>query len=112
MCLASLFSVPGRWLAVAVAGSLFAAALSPALADSDRPPVILDTQTGIHDGKSGVILQNAPLTRQPMVPAQSTATLPDMAPQAQQPIVVAPYIELPGGSDRRAVYRQRPTSGQ
>jgi hypothetical protein len=57
-------------------------------------------------------LQNAPLARQPMVPAQPTATLPDMTPQAQQPIVVAPYIELPGGSDRRPVYRQRPTSGQ
>jgi len=91
---------------------LLAAAVSPALADTDRPPVVLDTQTGIHDGRSGVILQNAPLARQPIVPAQPTAALPDMTPQAQQPIVVAPYIELPGGSDRRAGYRQRPTSGQ
>lgn len=112
MHLASLFSASARWLAIAVAGSLLAAAATPALADSDRPPVVLDTQTGIHDGRSGLVLQNAPLARQPMVPAQSTATLQEMAPQAQQPIVVAPYIELPGGPDRRAVYRQRPSSGQ
>jgi hypothetical protein len=108
----SFFSAHLRELAIAVAGSLFLCLTGPARADSDRPPVVLDTQTGIHDGKSGVVLQNAPLARQPMVPAQPMATLTDMTPQAQQPIVVSPYIELPGGRDRRPVYRQRPPSGQ
>ena len=108
----SLWSAPLRGLAIAAAGFLLLCATDPARADSDRPPVILDTQSGIHDGKSGVVLQNAPLVRQPMVPAQPTATLTDMTPQAQQPIVVSPYIELPGARDRRPVYRQRSTSGQ
>jgi hypothetical protein len=111
MHLISFFSAPARSLAAA-AGLSIAVVASPVLADSDRAPVVLDTQTGIHDGRSGLVLQNAPLARQAMVPTQPTATLPEMAPQAQQPIVVAPYIELPGASDRRAVYRPRPAAGQ
>lgn len=105
----SLLSSLARVPAVAAAGLLLLAAAGSAHADSDRPPVVLDTQTGIHDGKSGMVLQNAPLVRQPMVPA---ATLTDVAPQGQPPIIVSPYIELPGGSDPRAVYRQRPAPGQ
>lgn len=61
--------------------------------------IVLDTQTGIHDGQSGVVLQNAPLSRAPMVPAQQLPTLeqPDAA-GGQPPIVVAPYIALPGAN--------------
>lgn len=103
--LSSLARVP----AGAAVGLLLLVAASLACAGSDRPPVVLDTQTGIHDGKSGIVLQNAPLVREPMVPA---ATLTDIAPRGQQPIIVAPYVELPGGANPRAVYRQRPASGQ
>lgn len=61
--------------------------------------VVLDTQTGIHDGRSGVVLQNAPLSPAPMVPAQQLPTLqPSDATDGQPPIVVAPYIALPGAN--------------
>lgn len=61
--------------------------------------VVLDTQTGIHDGRSGVVLQNAPLSRAPMVPAQQLPTLqPSDVTDGQPPIVVAPYIALPGAN--------------
>jgi hypothetical protein len=69
----------------------------PALAGSDRQPLILDTQAGIDDGQSGVVLQNAPLIREPMVPAQPAAALTEFAPQGQPPIIVSPYIALPSG---------------
>ena len=59
--------------------------------------VVLDTQTGIHDGKSGLVLQNAPLSRAPMVPAQQLPTLEQSdSTSGQPPIIVEPYIALPG----------------
>lgn len=103
------FSSLARVPAVAAVGLLLLVAASSTRADSDRPPVVLDTQTGIHDGKSGIVMQNAPLVREPMVPA---TTLTDVAPRGQPPIIVSPYVELPGGANPRAVYRQRPASGQ
>lgn len=87
----------------------------PAFAGSDRQPVILDTQTGIHDGRSGVVLQNAPLVSQPMVAAQPTASLQEFAPQQQPAVIVAPYVEVPGGAPAavaRPVLRPRLNSGQ
>nr|WP_245964903.1 hypothetical protein [Trinickia dinghuensis] len=61
--------------------------------------VELGTQTGIHDGKSGLVLQNAPLSRKPMVPAQQLPTLEQSdSASGQPPIVVAPYIALPGAN--------------
>jgi hypothetical protein len=61
--------------------------------------IVLDTQTGIHDGQSGIVLQNAPLSSAPMVPAQQLPTLdPQDASGGQPPIVVAPYIALPGAN--------------
>nr|WP_245982763.1 hypothetical protein [Trinickia fusca] len=69
---------------------------SPAFADSDRKPVILDTQTGINDGQSGIVMQNAPLSRKPIVAAQPPAA-PTQLEQSngQTPMIVAPYIKLP-----------------
>ena len=59
--------------------------------------IVLDTQTGIHDGQSGVVLQNAPLSRAPMVPAQQLPTLEQSdSASGQPPIIVEPYIALPG----------------
>ena len=59
--------------------------------------IVLDTHTGIHDGQSGVVLSNAPLSREPMVPAQQLPTLGQPgAGSGEPPIVVEPYIALPG----------------
>lgn len=56
-------------------------------------PLVLDTQTGIHSGVSGTVLQTAPLGAPGMVPM---ATLPDPPQQEQQPIVVSPYVQYGG----------------
>ncbi|WP_244846659.1 hypothetical protein [Caballeronia sp. SL2Y3] len=64
-----------------------------AFAKPGGEPLVLDTQTGIHSGVSGTVLQSAPLGAPGMVPM---ATLPGLPPQEQQPIVVSPYIEYGG----------------
>ncbi|QGZ61845.1 hypothetical protein [Paraburkholderia acidisoli] len=55
-------------------------------------PLILDSQRGISDGQPGVVLQNAPLGSQQMVPMQQ---LGGVAPPAE-PYVVAPYVDASG----------------
>ena len=94
----AFFPSPRSRVAVKAAVCLaFAGIASYAMADG--PPVVLDTQTGIHDGQSGLVLQNAPLSREPMVPMQQLAApaqLDSAATNDQPPIVVAPYIALPG----------------
>lgn len=61
-------------------------------------PLVLDTQTGIHSGGGGTVLQTGPLNGSGIVPARPMATLPEFPQQDQQTIVVSPYIELqPGG---------------
>jgi hypothetical protein len=60
-------------------------------------PLILDTQTGIHSGAGGTVLQTTPLNGSGLVPARPMATLPELPQQDQQTIVVSPYIELPQG---------------
>jgi hypothetical protein len=101
-----------------VAAWLLALASSePALADSNRQPVILDTQEGIRDGQSGVVLQNAPLLSEPMVPAESTAAVGEFATPAQPPIIVSPYIAVPGAPSMPSntsgtMRRARPASVQ
>ncbi|HEY4802752.1 MAG TPA: hypothetical protein VIH96_09045 [Paraburkholderia sp.] len=57
-------------------------------------PLILDTQMGISDGQPGQVLQNAPLSHEPMVQAVQPAGL---APDSSQPYIVAPYVEVPAG---------------
>ncbi|SAL03323.1 hypothetical protein AWB77_06761 [Caballeronia fortuita] len=56
-------------------------------------PLVLDTQTGIHSGVSGTVLQSGPLGGPGMVPM---ATLPGIQ-QADPPIVVSPYVEYSSG---------------
>jgi hypothetical protein len=85
-------------MVIGAAASCVFAAVSP-YAMADGPPVVLDTQTGIHDGQSGIVLQNAPLSRAPMVPAQQLPTPTELnATSGDQPLVVAPYIALPGAN--------------
>jgi hypothetical protein len=84
------------WLpAAAMACVLALAHVSAAWADG--PPLILDTQKGISDGQKGLVLQNAPLSHEPMVAAKGPAGLPADQSQSSQPYIVAPYIEVPGG---------------
>jgi hypothetical protein len=82
------------WLAAAVATGALALAHESAYADG--PPLILDTQRGIIDGKPGVVLQNAPLSREPMVAAPGLAAPGGQATDPSQPYVVAPYVSVPG----------------
>lgn len=58
-------------------------------------PLVLDTQMGISDGQPGMVLQNAPLSREPMVQAVQPAGL---APDSSQPYIVAPYVEVQSGA--------------
>jgi len=79
---------------LAVVGS---AVLAPARA-ADRQPLVLDTQRGISDGQSGIVLQNAPLSRAPMVGAQPAARPAELGSNASPPMIVAPYVQVPGAS--------------
>ncbi len=86
-------------------------------AAADGQPLVLDTQTGIHDGQSGIVLQNAPLSSAPMVPARQLPTLQQLdSASGQPPIVVSPYIALPGAGGTAPAtgtgYRMRPGSRQ
>jgi hypothetical protein len=83
------------WLAAAMAGAL---ALTHAVARADGPPLVLDTQTGIHDGRTGMVLQNAPLSHEPMVTARQPAG--GAADSSPPYIVVEPRINVPGGGTR------------
>ncbi|TPQ44136.1 MULTISPECIES: hypothetical protein [Cupriavidus] len=95
------------------ATALLLAAASSAIAapPSTSQPLILDTQGGIHDGKSGGTgLQTAPPSRRGAAGGQ-----PYMAPEASQPngaaqypIIVAPYIEVPGGGPNPPYPTPRP----
>ncbi|GAB7536117.1 hypothetical protein AB4851_21595 [Burkholderia sp. 22PA0099] len=61
----------------------------------ERPPVVLDTQTGIHDGRSGTVLQTAPLNPAPIVEPAQIRQPAELQQNNQVPVVVAPYIRLP-----------------
>nr|WP_259294982.1 hypothetical protein [Paraburkholderia sp. DHOC27] len=61
-------------------------------------PEILDTQHGISDGHKGTVLQTAPLSHQRIVEAQPIASPTELTPNSSTPIIVAPYIQLPGGN--------------
>jgi hypothetical protein len=68
-----------------------------AFAQAGGQPLILDTQTGIHSGAGGTVLQTGPLNGSGMVPARPLATLPEVPQQDQQTIIVSPYIDLQQG---------------
>jgi hypothetical protein len=67
-----------------------------ALAQAGGQPLVLDTQTGIHNGAGGTVLQTGPLNGSGIVPARPMATLPELPQQDQQTIIVSPYIDLQG----------------
>jgi hypothetical protein len=75
-----------------VASALLA---SSVCAQPGGEPLILDTQTGIHSGAGGTVLQTGPLTSHEMAQAPSLATLPGSQQQNQPIIEVTPYIGVP-----------------
>ncbi len=94
------------WRAAATA-MLLAVASSAAFAapPADSRPLVLDTQGGISDGKrGGTELQTAPLSSRGAAGSRP-ATTPDAS---QYPLVVAPYIEVPGGGSRPPYPPPRP----
>ena len=68
-----------------------------ALAQAGGQPLVLDTQTGIHSGAGGTVLQTGPLNGSGIVPARPMAELPELPQQDQQTIIVSPYIDLQQG---------------
>jgi hypothetical protein len=79
----------------ALLGACLCVALAhTAFAKPGGEPLVLDTETGIHSGTSGTVLQTAPLNSSGMVQMD---TLPQPPQQQQQPIVVSPYVEYPSG---------------
>ncbi len=95
------------WSPVAVLACMLA--LAPAAAWADGAPLILDTQKGISDGQRGLVLQNAPLSHEPIVTAKQPAGAATDPAQSSQPYIVAPYIEVPtGGGPRPSPPRPRP----
>lgn len=94
-----------------------------AFAQAGGQPLILDTQSGIHSGAGGTVLQTGPLNGPGMVPARPMATLPELPQQDQQTIIVSPYIDLQQGGQKYGSStasqapsnnwrRPRPTSSQ
>ncbi|SMF98116.1 hypothetical protein [Burkholderia singularis] len=82
-----------RLLRIALCGL----ATSPAFAGaSGSAPLILDTQSGIHDGRSGVVSRNVPLSSAPIVEPIRPAPMRALPSAATAPMVIIPYIEVPG----------------
>ncbi|SAK77178.1 hypothetical protein AWB79_04724 [Caballeronia hypogeia] len=79
-----------RFCVAIAAGACF---FQLAFAKPGGEPLVLDTQTGIHSGVSGTVLQSGPLGGPGMVPMDM---LPG-SPQQAEPIVVSPYVEYSGG---------------
>ncbi|CAB3771716.1 hypothetical protein LMG29542_06693 [Paraburkholderia humisilvae] len=95
-----MLKVRSTHLVITAAASMLLAqafAASSAFAASGGQPLILDSQHGISDGQSGTVLQNAPLSQQPIVQATPAAQPEQLAPynNSSTPIYVAPYINLP-----------------
>ena len=83
---------------------LGAASTAFAASSTNRPPLVLDTQGGISDGQGGSVLQTAPLSHSRIVEAQPIAAPEELAPGGAPPYIVAPYIQLPGGSATPSPY--------
>jgi hypothetical protein len=84
---------------IAVAALLTTIPLTAAFAaPSAGQPEVLGTQQGINDGQGGIVLQTAPFSHAPIVQAQPIAKPVELAPDSSGPIVVEPYIAVPGSN--------------
>jgi hypothetical protein len=88
---------PVKYVATAALWLVSGLTTLDAFAQAGGQPLVLDTQTGIHSGAGGTVLQTGPLTGSGMVPARPMAKLPELPQQDQQAIIVSPYIELQQG---------------
>ncbi|AOJ72182.1 MULTISPECIES: hypothetical protein [Burkholderia] len=61
-------------------------------------PLILDTQSGIHDGKGGIVLQNAPLSHASIVAPAQPAPMTELSSGSTAPMVIIPYIAVPNSA--------------
>jgi hypothetical protein len=95
-------------VATLLAASVVASSAASA-ASGGGQPLILDTQRGIVDGKSGMVLQSAPLSQQPIVEAAPAGQPAQLAPNSSMPIYVAPYIQYPANGGQSARPGPRPT---
>jgi hypothetical protein len=77
---------------------LGAASAAWSASPTNRQPLLLDTQGGISDGQGGTVLQTAPLSQSRIVEAQPIGAPEQLAPNGSPPYIVAPYIQVPGGS--------------
>lgn len=93
-----------RLVSLAACAAVWGAAVLPAVAWGGQP-LVLDTQRGISDGQSGIVLQSAPLSQAPMVAAQRPAAPAGLAADESPPLIVAPYIKVPGTSTRPGTKR-------
>lgn len=93
---------PVRYVATAALWLVLGLTALDAFAQAGGQPLILDTQTGIHSGAGGTVLQTGPLNGSGVVPARPMATLPELPQQDQQTIIVSPYIELQQGKHHAA----------
>ncbi|MCW0060334.1 hypothetical protein [Burkholderia pseudomallei] len=80
---------------VGLAGALFIHALAGFAATASQP-LILDTQRGIQDGKGGLILQTAPLSREPIVEPARWRSTSYYGPSSSIVTFVTPYIDVMG----------------
>jgi hypothetical protein len=94
-------------LSTSVVSALFA---SSVLAQPGGEPLVLDTQTGIHSGAGGTVLQTGPLTSHEMVQAPSLPAVQGSSQENQPIIEVTPYIGVPQQGGRSTVNPSRVTS--
>lgn len=76
-------------------------------AGASGAPAILDTQSGIQDGRSGVVLQSAPLSHVPIVRPASIASPVGATPNSGAPVIVVPYA-LGGSANQHQPQLSRP----
>ncbi|MGZ2745511.1 hypothetical protein [Burkholderia stagnalis] len=77
-----------------LAGALLVHTLAGYAATASQP-LILDTQRGIQDGKGGLLLQTAPLSREPIAAPATMRAPVEQTPNSSVPVFVAPYIQVP-----------------
>ena len=99
--------LPAFFAVTAALISALTAQVAFAVSTGGGQPLILDTQKGISDGQSGTVLQTAPLSHARIVEAQPIATPTELAPNSSPPVFVAPYIELPTGTQPQSTPKPR-----
>jgi hypothetical protein len=99
---------PGRCIVIGAAVAATFVCAGQALAKPGGEPLVLDSQTGIHSGVPGTVLQSGSLGGPGMVHAQPMATLPELPQQEQMPIMVSPYVQYGGQTSGQSTQPYQP----